>query len=68
MDKLDESVFGSLMASQDHRRQPYCFDKCFNTFEKEITQPQYNCISKCLSIIETCVKKYQNSVKLIRGK
>ena len=45
MDKLEEQMFNNLILTQEHRREPYCFDKCFNSFEKEVTPVQQDCIS-----------------------
>ena len=45
MDKLEVQMFNNLILTQDHRREPYCFDKCFDSFEKEVTPTQQECIS-----------------------
>ena len=50
MDKLSDNMFAHLMNTQKHKRHTFCFDKCLDSFEKEVTSGQQDCISISLII------------------
>lgn len=40
MDKVTPDIFSAVLAFDLQQRKPYCFDKCFNNFNNEISREQ----------------------------
>lgn len=68
MDRLKEEEFVAHLFLQRPKRQPYCFDQCFESFEKEVSSAQEQCIRISPIIVGSCVRKYETAVKILRQK
>ncbi len=70
MDAIQQEHFAFGLISQKQKRTHFCFNYCFKSKDEisaELTDNNYDCLSIIFCYLESCVKKYEASLKLMRN-